>query len=209
MRKAFDEQRRFGCEPIENVELNLQCRDEIIPILAGLKHIYSQPTLLDEILEFVAADVNRDSRKDRGRRGFDYWQILVLGAVRLGCNLDCDKLQDLCEQHRTLRLMMGLGDWDDGPNFNWRRICDNLCLLQPETIEKISHLIVGEGHRLVPEAVETMRADSFVVETNVHYPTESSLIFDGLRKVLELGSLLAEQYNVPGWRQHEHLLKRV
>ncbi len=41
----------------------------------------------------------------------DYWTILVLAAVRLGCNLDYDKLRDLAEQHRTLRLMMGLGDW--------------------------------------------------------------------------------------------------
>ena len=35
--------------------------------------------------------------------GLDYWQITVLVAARLGCNLDYDKLQDLAEQHRALR----------------------------------------------------------------------------------------------------------
>ena len=209
MRKAFEEQRRFGCQTIGDIALNLNCRDEIIPILAALQHIYSQPELRDQILSLVAADVNQDSRDDCGREGLNYWQILVLAAVRLGCNLDYDKLQDLAEQHRTLRMMMGLGVWDVETDFGWRRIHDNVCLVKPETIEKISHLIVGEGHRLEPEAAETTRANSFVIETNIHYPTESSLIYDGIRKIIEIVSSLAEEHGVFGWRQHEYLLKRV
>jgi IS5 family transposase len=209
MRKTFERQSRFGRQPIMGIVLNINCRDEIIPILAALQHIYSQPQVRDQILALVAGDVNQDSREDCGREGLDYWQVLVLAAVRLGCNLDYDRLQDLAEQHRTLRMLMGIGDWDDETNFSWRRIRDNVCLLKPATIAQISHLVVGAGHRLVPEAAETTRADSFVVETNVHYPTESSLIYDGLRKVLEVGSRLAKQHGVPGWRQHRHLLKRV
>jgi hypothetical protein len=209
MRKPFEEQKRFGRQDIECIELNFNCRDEIIPILAALKHIYSDADVRNEILALVAADVNRGSRDDCGRAGLDYWQILVLAAVRLGCNLNYDRLEDLAEQHRTLRMMMGIGDWDDDTNFGWRRIRDNVCLLQPGTIEQISHLVVGTGHRLVPAAAETTRADSFVMETNIHYPSESSLMHDGLRKVLEIASPLAEQHNLPGWRQHAHLLKRV
>jgi hypothetical protein len=45
-----------------------------------------------------------------------------LAAVRLGCNLDYDKLQDLAENHRSLRLIMGIGDWqDEEVDFDWRR----------------------------------------------------------------------------------------
>jgi len=209
MRKAFERQSHFGRQSVSDIVLNLNCRDEIIPILAALQHIYSQPQVRDPILALVAGDVNQDSREDCGREGLDYWQILVLAAVRLGCNLNYDRLQDLAEQHRSLRMMMGIGDWDDETNFGWRRIRDNICLLQPATIEQISHLIVREGQRLVPEAAETTRADSFVMETNIHYPAESSLIYDGLRKVRDIGSRLAEQYGVAGWRQHRHLLRRV
>ena len=54
-----------------------------------------------------------------------------------------------------------------------------------------------------------MRGDTFVAETNIHYPTESSLIGDGLRKVVTLAAELAEQHGQPGWRQHEHVLKNV
>ncbi len=209
MRKPFSKQRRLDCPAISDVRLNLKCRDEIVPVLYGLQHIYSQPQLRDEILDLVARDVNENSRSDRGRKGLDYWHIVVLAAIRLGCNLDYDKLQNLAEEHRAMRQTMGIGGWQEQIDFSWRRICDNICLLKPETFEKISHCIVAEGIRLEPNAVKKQRADSFVVETNIHHPTESSLIFDGVRKVIELCLKLYEIYDIDGWRQHAHLLKKV
>jgi IS5 family transposase len=62
---------------------------------------------------------------------------------------------------------------------------------------------------LAPKAAESVRGDSFVAETNIHYPTDSSLIGDGLRKILQLGAALAVLLGVRGWRQHQHLLKQV
>jgi len=209
MRKAFAKQTRLDCQSVTDVKLNLNCRDEIIPILRGLQHVYSRPRLRDEILALVAEDVNEHARDDRGRAGLDYWQIVVLAAVRLGCDLDYDKLQDLAEQHRALRQIMGVGDWQAGPDFNWRRIRDNVCLLKPATLESISHCLVAEAYQLCPDAVKKVRADSFVAETNIHYPTESSLIFDGVRKTIELCVKLCEGFDIAGWRQHEHLLKKA
>ena len=141
MRKSFSDQPRLDCHRIENVSVNFEGRDEIRPILAALQHIYNQHDIRDEILELIAEDVNRDSRRDIGREGLDDWQILVLASVRLGCNLNYDKLQDLAEQHRSLRHIMGIGDWDDATSFNWRRIRNTLYQLRPETIDRISQRI--------------------------------------------------------------------
>ena len=209
MRKPFSSQTRFDCQSVLEVQLNLNCRDEIIPVLYGLQHVYSQSQLRDEILDLVAQDVNEQSRNDCGREGLDYWHITVLAAARLGCNLDYDKLQDLAEQHRALRHIMGIGDWQDNVDFNWRRIRDNICLLKPGTVEAISHCIVAEAYRLHPDAAKKVRADSFVVETNIHYPTESSLIVDGVRKTIELCAAISEDFGLTRWRQHDHLLKKV
>lgn len=209
MRKAFSSQRRLDCRGVLGIQLNLDCRDEIIPILRTLQHIYSQPDRRDEILDLIALDVNQNSRDDVGREGMGYWQILVLASVRLGCNLNYDKLQNLAEEHRALRHIMQIGDWCEEHDFDWRRIRDNVCLLKPATIERISHLIVAEGHRLQPEAAKQVRADSFVMETNIHWPTESTLIRDGIRKVLELCVLVAAALKLPGWRQSTHILKKV
>ena len=211
MRKAFKEQPTFDCPTPEQVSLNLECRDEIVPILRGLQHIYSDFQTRNSILALVGKDINRTSSKKLGRKGLDYWEITVLGAVRLGCNLDYDKLQNLAEEHRTLRLMMGIGSWNDGreKKFDWRTLRENLCRLRPETLRKINEAIVAVGHQLVPDAIKQVRGDTFVVQTNIHYPTDSSLIGDGLRKVLKLSAALAREYGITGWRQHTHWYKEV
>lgn len=209
MRLACPEERLDGL-PIGEVKLNLECRDEIIPILRALQHVYGDAGLRRELLALIGKDVNGDTSRKRGRRGMNYWEIAVLAATRLGCNLDYDKLQDLAENHRRLRQIMGIGDWqDDEIDFDWRRSEDNLNKLRPETLKKISEVIVKAGHVLAPQAIESVRGDSFVVETNIHYPTESSVIGDGLRKIAKLAAELAAAKNLPGWRQAKHLLKKV
>ncbi len=138
----------------------------------------------------------------------DYWHLVVLAAVRLGCDLTYDQLQDLAENHRKLRAIMGLGDCDE-TEFKWRTIRNNICLLKPGTIAHVSQLIVVEGHLLQPAAIEKVRADSFVMETNIHYPTESSLLLDGIRKIVSMCVELADEHGISGWRQHGHLLKKA
>jgi len=209
MRKHYEKQRRFDSTPIAELMLNYECRDEVIPVLAGLQHIYTCSSLRNKLVRLVAQDINEDSRRDVGRPGLDDWQIVVLAGVRLGCNYDFDKLQDQCENHRALQTMLGVGQWDEDTSFSARRISDTLCQLQPATIAEINHAIVSQGQELHGEAAESVRADSFVVETNIHYPTESSLIGDGMRKIIPLCVDLAAEIGEPGWRQSKHLLRRV
>jgi hypothetical protein len=200
---------RLDCLPIDEVILNLNCRDEIVPILRALQHVYGEVELRTKLLRLVGKDVNQGTSRKRGRRGMNYWEITVLAAARLGCNLDYDKLQDLAENHRSLRQIMGIGDWQEAVDFDWRRIEDNLTKLRPVTLKKINDLIVRAGHQLEPQAIEVVRGDTFVAETNIHYPTESTLMGDGLRKLVPLAAELAAEYGLRGWRQHEHLLGKV
>ena len=209
MRQHYEKQRRFDCTPIGELMLNYECRDEVIPVLAGLQHVYTCNSLRNKIVKLVAEDISEDSRRDVGRPGLDDWQIVVLSAVRLGCNYDYDKLQDQAENHRGLRTMLGVGQWDDATSFAARRIRDTLCQLKPSTIAAINQAIVSYGQELHGEAAEIVRADSFVVETDIHYPTESTLIGDGMRKIIPLCVELANEIGQSGWRQSTHLLKRV
>lgn len=209
MRQHYEKQRRFDCTPIGELMLNYECRDEVVPVLAGLQHVYTCSELRRKVVQLVAEDINEESRRDVGRPGLDDWQIVVLAAVRLGCNYDYDKLQDQAENHRGLRTMLGLGEWDEGPSFRARRIRDTLCQIEPATLEAINHAIVSHGQQLHGTAVESVRADSFVVETDIHYPTESALIGDGMRKIIPLCIDLASVIGEPGWRQGKHLQQRI
>lgn len=208
MRKAYPTQLRFDTVPIQNVALNLECRDSIVPVLRALQHVYANRQLTTSILDLIADDIIGDSRSDTGREGMDYWHICVLVAARLECNFTYDQLQDLAENHRSLRAIMGLGECDEN-SFHHKTLRNNFCLLKPETVNRISHAIVQEGHSLEPAAIEKVRADSFVMETSIHYPTESSLLRDGLRKIIEMCTREAAAHGLTGWRQHAHVLKKV
>ena len=209
MRIPHRKQQYFGCTPVTQVTLNTNCRDRMIPILRTLQHLYSRPQLRRRALELVGQDVLGDADPDQGRPGMTLWQILVLASVRLGCDFTYDHLQDLAENHNNLQLIMQVAsDWEE-ESFDFRKIRDNICRVRPESVEAINHLIVAEGHRLDPSASETVRGDSFVAETNIHYPTESSLILDGLRKIFRWAPELASLLEVTGWRQHKSLWKKA
>ena len=66
MRKAMERQQRLDGS-VSQVVLNLNCRDELIPILRASQQVYSTPKVRDEILKLVERDVSATSRSDRGR----------------------------------------------------------------------------------------------------------------------------------------------
>lgn len=204
MRISHEAQLQFDITPISEIELDVECRDRMIPILRGLQHLYARPKWRDQALQVIAEDVFRDVDPELGREGLSLWQIFVLASVRLGANFTYDHLQYLASNDRSLRAMMQVGEWSR-EDFSWHRIRDNVSLVQPETLERINQLVVEEGHRLHPEAAEYVRGDTFVAETNIHYPTESSLIIDGLDKICSLGPDLAAILGIRGWRQAKSL----
>ena len=64
--------------------------------------------------------------------------------------------------------------------------------LQPEEIEKIHGRVVelAQENRMVPG--RKMRLDTTVVETNIHYPTDSNLLGDGVRVLIRAMKRIAE-----------------
>jgi hypothetical protein len=48
-----------------------------------------------------------------------------------------------------------------------------------------------------------------VVETDVHFPTDSNLLFDAARKTIQAAALLAQLCHLCGWRQHKYLLRQL
>ena len=74
-------QGRLDCLPIGAAKLNLNCRDEIIPILRALQHVYGEVPLRQELLRLVGKDINQGTSRKRGRRGLNYWELTVLAAV--------------------------------------------------------------------------------------------------------------------------------
>jgi hypothetical protein len=130
-----------------------------------------------------------------------HWEILVLAAVRLGCNMDFDFLADLATNHQKLREMLLVSKWDD-KRYARSTIHDNYTQLSAEAIRAINDIVIGIGHELSSDPLKKVRADTFVLQKNVHYPTDTNLLFDGCRKIIALSKKIAGQFGLSGWRKN-------
>jgi len=147
-----------------------------------------------------------------GRRGMDIWQICVLGVIRLSCNWDYDKLHEMVNNHKTLRQMLGHGIMDGDYRYALQTLKDNVRLLTQEHLDRINQIVVEAGHELLGrKASEELqgKCDSFVVETNVHYPTDANLLCDAIRKIITLTSQECKAAGIKGWGKSKANIKKV
>jgi IS5 family transposase len=212
MRKILREQVQMGEMDIATVPIELDSRDEIPQLLRGLRHIYATPALRRRIFNILWELIPGDIQMDNGRSGMDLWKIFVLGTIRLICNWDYDKLQEIANNHVTLRRILGHGLLDMDARYPRQTLCDNIRWFTPEILDKINQVVVEAGHRVVgiePGEPLIARCDSFVVETDVHFPTDINLLWDASRKVLQLIHGLSKEVGIDGWRQAPHVLRKV
>ena len=190
MRDVINSQLQFGAVDISQIEFNPKSRDDIPRLLRGLQYIYITPKLRDAIFALLQEEIAPKINKSNGRPGMELWKILVLATLRLDLNCDYDRVLELANHHDTLRKMLGHSDIFDKSEYQMQTIKDNVSLLNAELLEKINTLIVNVGQDLITKKSDALelhgRCDSFVVESNVHYPTDSNLLLDAMRKTLYL-----------------------
>lgn len=212
MRVIQNPQLQLGEVDISKIQFDPKSRDEMPQVLRGLQHIYINRPLYEEITQLLEKYISPNASKTNGRPGMDLWKIFVMGVIRLNLNWDYDRLQDEVNNHATLRQMLGHADWYDKYYYQLQTIKDNVSLLTPELLDQINQIIVRAGHTLLKkkdgEALRG-RCDSFVVETDVHFPTDINLLLDAMRKVIELTGRLSEAYERSDWRQWRYNINHL
>jgi len=214
MRKVIENQRVLGSVDISKLEIDLRSRDEMPKLLLGLQHIYCTDEVREAVFKILEDMVPSGTDKNNGRPGMELWKILVLGCVRLNDNCDYDKLQDSANNHRTLREMLGHGLVDKDFYYRLQTLKDNVSLFTPEILDRIDQIVVNTGHRLIYQKKSGKidlkgKCDSFVFETDVHYPTNINLLLDAIRKVITLLSRLCREFGINGWRKSNYNLKTI
>ncbi len=211
MRKVIDLQMEFWKKDISHIEFDLQSRDEIPKLLMGLQHIYSSPEIREKVFKVLNRIVPKKSH-ETGRPGMDLWKILVLGTLRLNCNWDYDKVHEMANNHKTLRQMLGHAEMDFDSTYALQTIRDNVSLLTPEVLDEINQIVVQAGHDFMMNNKDNKlkgSCDSFVVETDVHYPTDTNLLFDAMRKMISLIAIICSEIGITAWRQSHHNILKV
>ena len=69
MRKVIENQLEIGQIDIENIQIDLDCRDEIPQLLLGLQTIYSDRQLRDRIFEILRKIIPQNIDSNNGRPG--------------------------------------------------------------------------------------------------------------------------------------------
>ena len=219
MRHSYQAQPDLQIVPIEKIQLPLKSRDELPPILSGLQWIWMHGTLKTEILGLLEAKILA-GKKATGRTGMDLWQILVLGVVRLGLDADWDRMEHVANYDMLVRQMLGVPANPFGQEakvFSHQSLRDNVALLDEELLKEINARVAAAGREVfakkegAPVAALEIKVDTYVLETDVHFPTDLNLLWDAGRKCVDLIEKYRDQfgYTLPGWRKAKDWRRRL
>lgn len=207
MRNRFDQQYSIGQRLIKDTPINPKRKDKLEELIAALKAIYCNPEYNQRLFEVLERHLLEDKKKT-GRRGMDLWCIFVLSQVRLCLNMSYDWIYNLANNHLSIRWLMGV-ETEYGfkrTEFSYQNIYDNVTLLDDELVKEINSIVLEFGHGEVFKKKETaalrLKTDSFVVESNVHFPTDYGLLWDSARKCIDAVCIFLGKYNnLQGWRK--------
>jgi transposase, IS5 family len=201
MRNRFEAQMTLGCTPIDQVEIPTKTRASMAALMETLQYIYTHPEWNRRIFDLLSEKVSA-GKKQTGRRGMSLWEIFVLGQVRLCLDLSYDQLHFMSNDSSLLRGILGVlpTDFSTGKQYEYQNIYDNVGLLDEQLLRQINDVIVEMGHEVFKKKEADalrLKTDSFVVESDVHFPTDYNLLWDSARKCIDI----AEKLPVPGWRK--------
>ncbi len=131
MRKTHDPQPGLGQVGIESIELDLRSRDDLLALLIGLQHLYSDETFRERLFALMEEHVLPGVDRTVGQPGIEMWRILVLGVIKQGLGCGFDRIHELANEHKTLRRFLGHANVWDEHRYKHQTLEDNVSLLNP------------------------------------------------------------------------------
>jgi len=144
-------------------------------------------TVLDEqaeLVELVRQDLVRGLRKPHtGRDGLTAEQTLRAFVVKQVKNWDLRELRDRTADGLTMRRFT---QFFSAPVPRHTAFHRAFCRLRPETVRALNERVVRWAVAQGLEDGRKLRGDTTGVETNIHFPTDSGLLWDGVRVLTRL-----------------------
>jgi IS5 family transposase len=161
-----------------------------------------------EVLERVRQDLQRGLKNPKtGRKGLTPEQTLRSYVLRRIKNVDYRELRSQIAEGYTLRCFTR---FYSSPVPKHKAFNDAFNKLRPPTIKGINDLVVRGAVALGLEDGSKLRTDTTVGETDIHHPTDNTLLWDVVRVVTRLvgrlGKLLPK--GIAGFTNHTRLARR-
>jgi IS5 family transposase len=175
------------------------------PILQAISDFLNQHAAT---IEQVRADLQRGLKKPtRGRHGLTPSQVLRSLILRRIKNWDLRELSERTADGYTLRSFTDFRSHPVPKHDAFHRAFNRLTA---QTLQAINELIVQAAVDLGLEGGNQLRVDTTVVETDIHPPTDNTLLWDTVRVLTRLVGRLGEALGqaVPGFRNHTRAARR-
>ena len=135
--------------------------------------------------------------------------------TRVGLQLHCnyDRLEHHANYDVLLREILGIPTLKEGGrSFHQKTLSQNVCSVDEELLAQVNAIVVSHGRKEFKKKEDekiAAKTDSYVLETNVHFPTDVNLLWDAARKSIELCRELSERLGVAGWRKDKFWKKLI
>ncbi len=175
MSRTLDPQLSFADLQLDRLGVHLD------PILQGIDTFLDQHSAL---VEQVRLDLERGLKNPgTGRNGITPSQTLRSLTLMRVKNWDYRELRERINDGYTLRGFTEFGSHPVPKHDAFNRAFNRLT---PATLKTVNQLVVQEAVRLGLEDGKQLRVDTTVMETNIHHPTDATLLWDTVRTITRL-----------------------
>lgn len=168
------------------------------------KELEQMSRVLDDtpdLLQVVFDDLVKDKRTDTGRQGLTAEQVLRCAVLKQYRQLSYEELAFHLDDSAAFRRFARL---DMGQYPRKSILQENIKAISEQSWEEIHRLLIGYAVKHKIEKGRKVRIDSTAMETDIHHPTDSTLLADGIRIItrwLSAGKALSP---APGYRYSNH-----
>ncbi len=171
MRKSLLEQLSLTPVPIAHVHAQ-----ELVAISALLDRL---PEAVALVHEDLSLRLGRRVDPTKGRDGMAAEQLLRVAILKQQTGLSYERLAFALADSSTYRSFCRLG-YEQKPSTK-SALQKNVKRVSVATWEKINQMVVRQARDFGVEKGTKVRTDCLVVESNIHHPTDSSLLWDCVR----------------------------
>jgi IS5 family transposase len=162
----------------------------------------------EEMIEAVRRDLERGLKNPAtGRDGLTPQQVLRSLILLRVKNWNYRELRERIADGYTLRQFTDFYCQPVPKHDAFNRAFNRLT---PQTLQAINELVVQAAVDLGLEDGQKLRVDSTVVQTDIHHPTDNTLLWDVVRVISRLIGCLAEavQQHIQGFRNRTRAARR-
>jgi IS5 family transposase len=172
------------------------------PSISLSKELEHSTRLLESLPEYaglvngVHADLNPSGKVGKsGRQGMTAEQVMLAMIVRSRKNYSYRELSEATHDSLSCREFLKIEPSNTG--FSYKTLQSNIKQISEGTLDALHTAIKNYGQSSGIEDGTKTRTDATAIKTNIHYPTDTSLMHDCIHVISRIMTVLFEIFGVP------------